>query len=111
MKTLQESRETLGISQRAFAALLGLSQGTISNIERGQRQSAVPRSLELFANAQATAALVNGAKAKGKRQAGWCPAKEADLGNWYDASANEFLEHLMVCEACLLRAMQLARGA
>ena len=48
---LQSARQRLGLSQTAFAALLGIAQPTLSAYESGRRQPTVPTLLRMLASA------------------------------------------------------------
>ena len=48
---LQLARTRLGLSQTAFAELLGIAQPTLSAYESGRRQPTVPTLLRMLANA------------------------------------------------------------
>lgn len=48
---LQSARFRLGLSQTAFADLLGIAQPTLSAYESGRRQPTVPTLLRMLANA------------------------------------------------------------
>lgn len=48
---LQSARQRLGLSQTAFADLVGIAQPTLSAYESGRRQPTVPTLLKLLAGA------------------------------------------------------------
>lgn len=48
---LQSARLRLGLSQTAFAALLGIAQPTLSAYESGRRQPTLPTLLRMLASA------------------------------------------------------------